>query len=250
MKKRIISLMLSVAVVFSCFPLFTLQADAFSTGAKYLLKTRTVTIKPGKTYKSPKFRASSKMTFQVPVKIRLGGKTNTGKYYNLSYALTLKTSGGTKKATFKQDPIRYFDSVGSDIIYDDWVYFYKTKTNPCFAKGRYYFTIKNTSKRTLKFKYCVKGYTKFATKAEFKKTITANADVNSIKAGNIGPGLPAIKSIKSSNDDVYFDWFISAGGVLRLYPDIYDNSKDMKTTVTVTLMSGKKYTIKINFKAV
>ena len=69
MKKRIISLMLSIAVVFSCFPLFTLQADAFSTGAKYLLKTRTVTIKPGKTYKSPKFRASSKMTFQVPVKI-------------------------------------------------------------------------------------------------------------------------------------------------------------------------------------
>ena len=35
MKKRIISLMLSIAVVFSCFPLFTLQADAFSTGAKY-----------------------------------------------------------------------------------------------------------------------------------------------------------------------------------------------------------------------
>ena len=62
--------------------------------------------------------------------------------------------------------------------------------------------------------------------------------------------MPAIKSIKSSNDDVYFDWFISAGGVLRLYPDIYDNSKDMKTTVTVTLMSGKKYKIKINLKAV
>ena len=58
MKRKLICMILSIAVVVSIMPFFTFQADAFSTGSKTLIEKTTVTIKPGKSYKTPVFKTS------------------------------------------------------------------------------------------------------------------------------------------------------------------------------------------------
>ena len=123
-------MILSIAVVVSIMPFFTFQADAFSTGSKTLIEKTTVTIKPGKTYKTPSFKITEKMTFQVPVKIISKDDVNSG-----SYVLVLKNSKDKTQASFKT-------SLKNKDIYDDWTYFYLDSiSKPCFAKGKYYFLI-------------------------------------------------------------------------------------------------------------
>ena len=112
MKRKIICMMLSIALVISIMPFFTYQADAFSTGSKTLIEKTTVTIKPGKTYKTPSFKITEKMTFQVPVKIIPKDDVNSG-----SYVLVLKNSKDKTQASFKT-------SLKNKDIYDDWTYFY------------------------------------------------------------------------------------------------------------------------------
>ena len=249
MKKRILSLLLAIAVVFSAAPLFTVQADAFSTGAKTLVKTRTVTIKPGKTYKTPVFKLKKKMALQVPIKIRLAKKNLTDSDYNytLSYNLTLKTSKGKTKDTFKVKNQGMYDPYTDDMEYVEWVYFnYKNSIKkPCYAKGKYYFTIKNTSKKAIKVTYSVKGYTKFATDASLSKSLTADCYDIRVKAGRVGPGIPLLKSVKSSNKEVGISWFMTHNGTLYLYPDA-THMEDSDTVVTVTLKTGKQYKIKLH----
>ena len=139
MKRKLICMILSIAVVVSIMPFFTFQADAFSTGSKTLIEKTTVTIKPGKTYKTPSFKITEKMTFQVPVKIIPKDDVNSG-----SYVLVLKNSKDKTQASFKT-------SLKNKDIYDDWTYFYLDSiSKPCFAKGKYYFVIKNTTNCNLK----------------------------------------------------------------------------------------------------
>lgn len=250
MKKKLLCMMLSIAVIFSFMPIFTIQADAFSTGAKTLIKTKTVTVKPGKTYKSPSFKLSKKMAIQIPLKIKPAGKIKDSDYeYKLKYTLSVKTAKGKTKASFKC-PAQGICNVFTDkLLYEDWIYFYNnTISKPGFAKGKYYITFKNTTKRSIKVTYSVKGYTKFATAADLSKSITMDYDEFYVKAGRIGPGIPAIKSIKSSNKNVGVDWIISNDGKLTLLPYAKDN-EEYNTVVTVTLKTNKKFKIKLKLLA-
>ena len=254
MKKKMLSIMLSVAVVFSFMPFFTIQAEAFSTGAKTLVKTKTVTIKAGKTYKSPKFKLSKKMAVQVPIKITLPGKIKDSDYgISLKYKMSLKTAKGKTKDTYKCLGEGMYNPYTDTLLYENWVYFCsKSIAKPCYSKGKYYITIKNTTKRSIKVTYSVKGYTKIANSASLAEELTADYDEIRVKAGKIGPGIPAIESVESSNADVEVGWNISHKGTLYLYPDPM-TSKDCETVVTVTLKNKKnnkvvKYIIKLKIK--
>ena len=246
-KIKILSIILSLAVVISCMPFFTLQADAFSTGSKILLKSRTVTIKPGKTYKSPKFKLSKKMAVQIPLKITPAGKIKDSDYeYRLKLNMSIKTAKGKTKASYKLPSTGIYNVYTDEIKYENWVYLYnKPMSNPGFAKGSYYITIKNPTKRSIKVNYSVKGYTKFATTASLKKELTADFDQVYVNAGRVGPGIPLIKSVTSSSDDIEVNWTITHDGRLILYPDSII-TKDCESVITDTLKNkNKKYKIKL-----
>lgn len=246
-KRKILCLFLSLAVVVSCLPFFTVQADAFSTGSTTLLKTRTITIKPGKTYKTPYIRLRKSMTFQVPLEIWLSKKDTKKPAYikKGGYKLMLKNSKGKLLASYSHS-LKYADK-HKDYWYSDWIYFYRksiSKSN--FYKGKYYFTIKNTTSRTITVKYSVKGYTKYATKADFPEEVTINNGETKY-IGRVGPGLPVLKGMSVNSDVVEVDWYITADG--RLYITAYGDEKDTENILTITLKKNSvKYKIKLNVK--
>ena len=193
-KKRIVHLMLVFALVMSLIPLATITASA-GTGAKTLIKTKTVTIKPGETYKSPKFKLTKKMCFQVPIEAWLAPKDPSGDEYITKggFKIFLKTSKGKVKDKGFYS-MKYMDA-HQEYWYNDWHYYYaKSISKPNYAKGKYYFAIKNTTRNKIKFKYSVKGYTEYASKASLKSKVTAKSG-KYVKAGSIGPGIPLIKKI-------------------------------------------------------
>jgi hypothetical protein len=253
-KRKVLSLILSLAVLLSFSPFFTIQADAFSTGSTKLLKTKTVTIKPGKTYKSPKFKLKKKMLVQVPIYITTkSSKTSVTKG---GYKMYLKSSKNKTMAKFSDSLVGYGGEDGFD--YSDWIYFYKKLSKPCFSKGKYYISIKNTTNTTIKVKFSVKGYTKFASKASLSKdlTIDYNSDTQNfvyldemlpyVYVGRIGPGLPAVKSIESSNSDVeVYGRYITHDG--KIYISV-DSNKDEADTVLSVYLLNNKTPYKINVK--
>lgn len=247
MKKKLLSLMLSIAVVFSFMPFFTLQADAATGGGKYFVKNKTVTIQPGKTYKSRTFKIKKKMAVQVPIKITLAKKNLSDEDYNytLSYNMTLKAAKGKKKWVYKCKDEGIYNPYDGNMIYENWIYMPSKVVKNKIKKGKYFVTIKNTSKKAIKVTFSVKGYTKIASKAKLKKNITVDNDVIHVYAGKVGPGMPVIKSIKSSNPNIFVGWTMSPDGKLRLFPDADDNGG--KTVVTVTLKNKSKK-FKINLK--
>lgn len=257
MKKKILCLVLTFAVVFSFMPFFTLQADAFSTGSVTLKSFKTVTIQPGKTYKIPVVKLSKKRTFQVPITIKVSNKSKKKQVTKGGFTLYMKNSKG--KVIGKYNTSLKYVGIHDEMSYVDWIYFYnKSISKPCFAKGKYYFSIKNTSNCTLRVKYAVKGYTKFASNAEFieSKTVDYNAETNDfvyldsvfpyIYLGRIGPGLPAISSVKSSNPDTYVDsWILTHDGKLYIYIDSIVEEAD---TVVSVKLKNKKDPYNINIK--
>ena len=248
MKKRLICMILSVAVVLSFMPFFTIQAQAFDTGAKTLIKTRTVTIKPGKTYKTPYAKTSKNMTFQIPFEIWLSpGDKGTPKNYisKGGYIISLKNTKGKTLASFS-DSLKKVDK-HKENWYSTWTYIYnKSIAKPCYSKGTYYFTIKNTTNRIIKVKYSVKGYTKVATTASLPKNKTME-DGRFQYLGRVGPGIPLLKSLTSSNKDIKIDWYVNANGIVYVYPRALE--QDAETTLTATLKNGgRKYKIKLLVK--
>ena len=157
--------------------------------------------------------------------------------------MNVKTANEKKKASYKENTYMYDPSTDS-LNYDNSICFYGKVKKPGFSKGKYRITIKNTSNRTIRVKYSVRGYTKFATKAKLKSSVSMNGEEISIYAGKIGPGMPLIKKVKSSNPRVKIGWLVSKDGVLRLYLGA-SVPNDCESTVTFTLMSGKKYKIKV-----
>ena len=244
MKRKLLSIMLSIAVAFSFIPLFTFQADAASTGSKTLVKTKTVTLQPGKTYKSPKFKLSKEMVIQVPIKVTAESTGDDSDFsYKLKYTMNVKTANEKKKASYKENTYMY--NPGTDSLnYDNSICFYGKVKKPGFSKGKYRITIKNTSNRTIRVKYSVRGYKKLATKAVLKSSVTMNGEEIDTYAGKIGPGIPLVKKVTSSNPRVKIGWLVSKDGVLRLYLGA-SVPNDCESTVTFTLMSGKKYKIKV-----
>lgn len=255
-KKKIISFVLSLAMVFSCMPFFTLQADAFSTGSVTLKKFKTVTIQPGKTYKVPVVKLTKKKAFQVPITIKVSSKSKNDQITKGGYKLILKNSKGKVIGNFKAG-LKYVGKY-EEFAYTDWIYFYNKKVSkPCYSKGKYYFTIKNTSNCAISVKYSIKGYTKFASKADFvkSKTVDYTSDTNYFKylngmfpytyIGRIGPGIPAIASLKNSGSDAYIDdWRLTHDGKLYIYIDT--NKKEVDTVVSVKLKNNSKpYKIKV-----
>lgn len=237
MKRKIICMMLSIALVVSIMPFFTYQADAFSTGSKTLIEKTTVTIKPGKSYKTPIFKISEKMTFQVPVKIIPKDDVDSG-----SYVLVLKNSKGKTQASFKT-------SLKNKEFYDDWTYFYLDSiSKPCFAKGKYYFVIKNTTNCNLKVTYSVKAYKKIASTGEFPEAITMVQNIFKL-LGKVGPGIPVVESVKIDNVILPPDrWGITDAGDLYICP-YGEEDEDVEKVITVTLKNkGTKYKINLTVR--
>lgn len=258
MKRKIVSLLLSLAIAVSFMPLFTVQADAFSTGSKTFIKTKTVTIKPGKTYNSPKFKLKKNMLIQVPMHVST--KSSQDEVTKGGYTLYLKNSKKKVKAKFKDSLV----SLGGEdrIVYDDWIYFYKSKkiSKPCFKKGKYSISIKNTTNATIKVKFSVKGYTKYASAGEFGKSKTIEYGNGKSKfkyfggmfphtyLGRVGPGLPVVSSIKSSNKNVYIgSIMITPDGKVYAYIDTEEEKAN--TVISVKLKNRKTpYKIKVTVK--
>ena len=239
MKRKIICMILSIAVVVSIMPFFTFQADAFSTGSKTLIEKTTVTIKPGKSYKTPVFKTSEKMTFQVPLKILPKDDVESG-----GYVLVLKNSKDKTQASFKTSLKKY----KKEDIYDDWTYFYLDSiSKPCFAKGKYYFVIKNTTDCNIKVTYSVKAYKKVAATAEFPESATMLQKIFQL-LGKVGPGIPVVESVKIDNEKLSSDrWGITDEGDLYICPS--GEESDVEKIITVTLKNkGTKYTVNLTVR--
>ena len=254
MKRKIICLLLSLAVVFSFSPIFTIQADAFSTGSTSLINTKTVTIKPGKTYNSPKFKLKKKMLLQVPMHVSSKKEVTKG-----GFVISVKDSKKKVKAKYKESLKNIGGEDGFD--YDDWIYFYmsKKKSKACFKKGKYSISIKNTTNATIKVKFSVKGYTKYASDAKFNKSKTIdygsgkkfkylNAVFPYTYLGRVGPGMPVVSSIKSSNKDVYIGSdVITPDG--KVYAYIDTEKEEASSVISVKLKNRKTpYKIKVKVK--
>jgi hypothetical protein len=243
--KRILHIILTLALVLSIIPLATVSASA-GTGAKTLIKTKTVTIKPGEKYKTPKFKISKKMCFQVPLEIWLSPEDKSGDDYisKGGFKIFLKTAKGKTKEKDYQS----LENIGSSKKdrYKDWYYYYaKSPAKPNYAKGKYYYVIQNTTKNTIKVKYSVKGYTEFASKASLKSKVKAKSG-KYVKAGSIGPGIPLIKkiSITGGNSSEFIEvWYhVDSNGKVSLmaYAD------PCTFTVNIKLANRKKpYKVKM-----
>ena len=254
-RRKVLSFILALSVLLSFSPLFTIQADAFSTGSTTIKKFRTVTIQPGKTYKVPAFKIKSKKTFQVPIYIKVSPKSKKDEITKGGYQLSLKNSKGKVLSKYKTSLIY----VGKENEYYDWIYFNKGGVkSPCYSKGKYSFTIKNTSNCAIKVRYAVKGYTKFASKAEFSENMTVdyNSDTTDFKyldgmlpyvyIGRIGPGMPVLEDIYTSTEEVYVDaWRLTYDGKLYIYIDT--DEKEADTVVSIKLLNNKT-PYNINFK--
>ena len=255
MKRKIICLLLSLAVVFSFSPIFTIQADAFSTGSTSLIKIKTVTIKPGKTYNSPKFKLKKKMLLQVPMHVSSKKEVTKG-----GFVISVKDSKKKVKAKYKDSLKKIGGEDGFD--YDDWIYFFMSKkiSKACFKKGKYSISIKNTTNTTIKVKFSVKGYTKYASAGKFSKSKTIEYGSGKTKfkyldavfpytyLGRVGPGMPVVSSIKSSNKDVYIDsTVITPDG--KVYAYIDTDKEEASSVISVKLKNRKTpYKIKIKVK--
>lgn len=222
-RKKGLSIMLVLAVAFCFMPFNTMNAEAASTGSTVLAKTKTVTIKPGKTYNTPKVSISEKMAFQVPMEVWLSPKDKgKPKYYikKGGFKISLKTAKGKNKSTVNQS-LKGVDK-HEDCWYHNWIYYYDGDdlSDPGFEKGKYYFSIKNTTGRTIKVKYSVRGYTEIASTAEFPEEVdwSEGADWD---LGVVGPGIPIVEPKSFEFDDPLFGidmWNISADGELWLVP--------------------------------
>lgn len=240
MKKKAFSILMILFMMFSILPFGSVKADAFSTGAKTLMKTKTVTIKPGKTYKSPSFKLNKKLCLQVPMEIWISSKDK-------KKAKTIK-KGGIKISLYDSRGRKFYsykeslkDTGRKDDSYETWGYFYRNPvTKPGLAKGRYYLTIKNTTNRIIKFKYKVKGYKKFATKADLKEEITVGED-GYANVGRIGPGLPWFFDIEFDYNDIDIDWDVEEDGRLYIYPI----SGTGETTMYIEMLGGREYEVDI-----
>ena len=235
MKRKVFSFLMVLMMTLSILPFGSIDADAFSTGAKTLIKTKTVTIKPGKTYKTPAFKLKKKMCLQIPTEIWISPKdkkkAKTIKSGN--FKVTLYNSKGKKLTSFK-DSLK--DIGRKDESYDDWGYCYcEPLSKPGFSKGKYYFTIKNNTNRIIKVKYKVKGYTKFASKASLKKKIILGENDYAF-VGNIGPGLPLISEIESYDPDIEIDFWVEDNGRLYIFP----MSGTGETTLYLTMFYGDR----------
>ena len=232
MKKKILCLVLTFAVVFSFMPFFTLQADAFSTGKTIILKYRTVTIKPGKTYKSPVFRMNKRMAVMVPYSVKLKDSKKPKYISKGSLKISLKTSKGKVKYTSYQSlkGIKKYETS------DNWFYTFSSIDDPGYPKGKYYVTFKNTSKRTISVKYSVRGYTDLATTAELPEAMTLKTDLYQF-VGKIGPGMPLVESVTCDNWIADLDWYVDKNGNLYIAP--YGDDHDVSADITVTLWKNK-----------
>lgn len=220
MKKKVLSIMLTLAILISFMPLATMNTHAASTGTTTLLKTKTVSIKPGKTYKTPKFSLSGDMAVVMSVESWLSPKDKNQKAFikKGGYTATLKTAKGKSEGKVKGSlkGIRERDGWW----HNAWYYWYDDDggfSNPGLNKGKYYFAIKNTTSRIIKFKYSVKGYTEFASNADFPTDVTL--DGGWVTVGKIGPGIPLIEKISISDPDLWFEWSCPANGVLEMAVD-------------------------------
>ena len=245
--KKILHIVLTLALVLSIIPLATVTASA-GTGSKTLIKTKTVTIKPGGTYKTPKFKITKKMCFQVPLEIWLSpkDKSEDGYISKGGFKIFLKNSKGKTKEKNYQS--LYGTDARQDNWFKDWFYYYaKSVAKPNYAKGKYYFVIKNTTKNTIKVKYTVKGYTEYASKASLKSKVTAKSG-KYVKAGTIGPGIPLIKKIDFTGDkgNVEEVWYhVEPNGKVSLMA----YAEPCTFTVKLTLANRKK-PIKVKMKIV
>lgn len=245
MKKKLLSFLLVLSIALTMIPFASVNTYAASSGPKTFVKTKTVTIKPGKTYTTPKVKLTKKMLFHIPIEIWLADKKNPDYIEKGSFKLTLRNAKGKAIYTYK-DTLEYVSRKNGDGWYSNCIYYYADKgSDPRFKKGTYYFTIKNTTKRTIKVKYSIRGYTKFATKADFPKKVTMDCSTwDYTYIGKIGPGLPAIDSISSSDKMFSFSWYIDKKGKLYIRP--WEADDGQKTTITVTMMDGStKYKFKL-----
>ena len=134
-------------------------------------------------------------------------------------------------------------------IYDDWTYFYLDSiSKPCFAKGKYYFVIKNTTNCNLKVTYSVKAYKKIASTGEFPEEMTMVQKLFQL-LGKVGPGIPVVESVKIDNVTLSPDrWGITDDGDLYICPYGEEN-EDVEKVITVTLKNkGKNYKINLTVK--
>ena len=234
--KKVLPLLLMIAMMLTAIPFITAEASAAtSDDSVTLVNTKTVTIKPGKTHKTPKFTTTEELAYFIPLDVKLAPKDKKkpkGYIKKGSLKITLKNAKKKSLETATQS----LTGVDKGVEYwiDNWWCFYHEMEQPGFATGKYWFEFKNTTSRTIKVKYSIDGYREMASTATFPAAITLDEekdfdDTPNVWAykieGKIGPGIPLVESVDLlDNDDYVMDidgWFVKQDGTLyvRLYAE-------------------------------
>lgn len=245
MKKRALSLLLVLSVAISLIPFAAINASAASSDAKTLLKTKTVSIKPGKTYKTPKFNLSGDLALQVPLEAWLSSKDKKKPGYikKGGFTLTLYKGKGKKIGNGLKASLKRVDKK-EDWWYSNWFYWYDDDennpySNPGVKKGKYYYTIKNTTNRIIKVKYSVRGFTEIASTADFPSEMNIESGYWT-DLGKIGPGMPLLEKISFTDTDIKVDtWDCSANGEVSIvaYGEFYGTKN---TTLEIKLRNREE----------
>lgn len=220
LSKRFINIALVIAIALAFIPFFATGVHATETGAKVVVKTKTVNIKPGKTYKTPIFRLSTKRIPMVPIEIGLSPK-DKGKSEWIKkggYKLSIMSKAGKNMGSYSHS-LKY---VGfGDECYYSWIYYYyKSLKKPVYPKGKYYFAIKNTTNRIIRVKYSVRAYKEFAKTAELDSNIEMEEEESRV-IGWVGPGVPLIESMRLEDHENIYNvyWSINEDGYLSIVPE-------------------------------
>lgn len=226
-RKNLISFLFIMIFSVCLISLFFFESNAFSKSTKSYVKiaSSSAYIESGETLTIP-FKTTKRRIFVMKIEIDDCNRPTEG-----GFKLQLKNSNGK---LIQNDKVSLEDYSS----YYHWFY-----SDGFFQKaGKYNYYIKNTSDEDWKVKYTLVSYSKIAKKASMKKSVSGKRG-DWIKIGKVGPGYPAIKSIKFSNKKI-----------VKYYDNAYDGNiyimgKNRGTTnVTLKLKNGKKYTTKVTFK--
>lgn len=173
------------------------------------------------------FTTKQKMMFVVPITIDSPDGSER-------FRLVLKDANGK----VHQNDIVSTEGYGSYDTYDGWYY------NDTFLvpAGTYTYTLEITQGGYSYVTYSILGFLARSTSATIKSHITTQSG-KWIKIGKLGAGYPMF-SLSTSNSNIINNYEFELNGDLYVRAD-----KKGKSTITVKLSNGKKYTSTVNVVA-
>lgn len=185
-----------------------------------------------KSYYSFNFKITNRMIVVMPVSIKIysGNEVFSG-----GVRITLKNANGK---VYQNDSVN-LKTLESDEVYENWFY---NDDEVLLPPGEYTYTIKNTSDCDLSVDFNVIGFSKKATSASMKSSVTVKSG-DWVKIGKITEGTP-VATVTYTKNGIINSYSIESDGSIYVLTD-----KKGTINVTTKLSGGKKYTTKVNVTA-